>query len=183
MDGMLLFVIRSGHMKHLRQMCQLGAVFFVGLTCCDGCSQRTLPRDVATSAPVVVTLYWPGDPPPDGEIRTSVTGSLMTSSSDRPYEPSQIRWISGTIDDTRVRGFALYEGGSTEQPVFRVLQALSEEDGRSLATFEGESSVEWLLVVEGTDAARIRDTSREGMTPPARFSPGPFTVKAGEEVK
>ena len=160
---------------------RLGMSAFVAFTCVAGCSERDRPVGLAGSAPVVLTVYWDPQPDPQGHIQMSVTGELMTSSSNDAANPAQVRMVSGSIDDTHARGFALYKGRSTNPPVFRVVGAPSVIDGRFLAMLAGESSVHWLLVVEGTSSARIHDTSGRNLPSPTGFSPGPFLINVDDE--
>ena len=143
-------------------------------------------KQISYPPAVVLTLYWNASHHSEGEYDFSISGHLLTnSSSTEAVEPSQIKMISGTIENTNATGYALYTGSSTEQPIFSVLRTLLERDGKSVTVLSGCSSVKWTLEVEGTYTARIHDDFGREIDISETIPSGPFylTIVNGEDKR
>ena len=166
-------------MKLVPIISRFGILLLAVLICYSGCIPRTIKR-YKKPAPVEIKINWLEHTLSDGQLNMSIGGGPMTSRSNKAIDGSQVSFISGTIDGMQAKGFVLSKERSPDQPVFRVLGAISERDGQPVALLEGRSSVKWRLVVEGTNSIRIHNASGKAMDSPATFTPGSFTIKATE---
>lgn len=130
-----------------------------------------------SAEPVIITYYCDRSATFEGGPDRSISGSLMTSSSTGVCEPAEIRDISGTIDGTPAGGWAVHQEGIGNPPLFRVLEATKDEDGRCVAVFEGQSDVQWQLVVKGESDVLIRTKDATAPVSNAVFSKGTFRVE------
>lgn len=156
----------------------IGFLFFVCFGGCDGGNQNQVTS--SNSAPVVITLIWDCNLGPGQCPKLSICGELMTSASTTISKSSKVRMISGTIDGISAEGFALHRGQLRSHPVFEVLSTTPEgHEGREIL-LEGQSSVEWRLVVEGGSGILLQHSSGKTMESGALLSPGLFKIRVWE---